>query len=414
MTAAKLAQKLTRLISKFNTFVALKLQKLAGRTAYDIETMIGQIEKNNDIAVIVQDAIAVVSTKEFSAAIAAVSKHIPKRPRHAILSTILIELSNSTLTLKSFDLNNGLVVTIPVEGQGSAAIAIPAYTFNNWLKTVSAGQLTIKFLDEKTISIDTDSGTQKWAGVEAIEFPELPNLSDAKNIEINIPIKQLRDSVKMVKKFIKKRDTNILEGINLGSDTQELRFIATNGHIATESRIQWAGEKFDAVIQIEALEDMLKTETRVLTLGEDWLGVKSIQSGATYQSFYRRIEGKYPTIPTFKFQPLASQVSRKWLRNQLEIAGLFGETVELAVNAEDQSLRVWSSCSNGEIDATTLAQINVGTALIVNIKRLLTLVKSESDVYLDLRFCLHGNDGALAIRENVVSAKTAYQDAIAA
>lgn len=66
MTTAKLNQKLTRLICKFNTFVALKLQKLAGKTAYEIETMIGWIENSIDKIAIVQDTVKSPQSNDYA------------------------------------------------------------------------------------------------------------------------------------------------------------------------------------------------------------------------------------------------------------------------------------------------------------------------------------------------------------
>lgn len=158
-----------------------------------------------------------------------VSKVSPARTTMAILNSILFEVKDNQLTLRSSDIEITMNTVLPVKGIEDGAIALPNRIIFDIVNEAEEGELTLSSDSECSCTLKTGKGFFKIMGRSAEEFPDLPKISNFNDVEIENATLQ-----RMIQKTIiavsKDELKPALMGMLLQIKKNELRTVATDGH----------------------------------------------------------------------------------------------------------------------------------------------------------------------------------------
>ena len=125
----------------------------------------------------------------FSSNLSLVSKAIPSRPNHPILSNILFEASEEQqqLSLTAFDLSLGIRTCMTAKVEQGGRVTIPAKLLNDIVSRLPGGTIT---LDDEAgdaiVTLTCQSGRYQVRGMEAEEYPALPSIETSSIIQLAI------------------------------------------------------------------------------------------------------------------------------------------------------------------------------------------------------------------------------------
>ena len=155
---------------------------------------------------------------------------IVNNPALPIIENILIDLKNNTLSAKATDLETTIINTTQVESESDASIAVNAKLLLETLRTFPEQPLTFKTNTENnTLDITSEQGNYTLSYVNSDEFPNTPEISEAKSITINS--KTLENGVKNTLFATGNDDLRpVMSGIYVEVDINSILFVATDAH----------------------------------------------------------------------------------------------------------------------------------------------------------------------------------------
>jgi DNA polymerase-3 subunit beta len=127
---------------------------------------------------------------EINTHIGMVAKAISHKPTHPVLGCVLVEANKEEglVTLLGFDLTLGIKTSFKTKVLKSGTIAIPSITFTKLINTISEGILEFevkeKDKDNLVMHIRSQTGNYQMRGMDVEEYPELPVITEGKNITI--------------------------------------------------------------------------------------------------------------------------------------------------------------------------------------------------------------------------------------
>ncbi len=301
-----------------------------------------------------------------------VSRVVPSRPTHPVLSNVLLEADEDSgvVNLTGFDLSLGIRTSLNAQIEEGGSITIPAKLINDIVSRLPEGEITLSQPDdedeiEAMLEIISASGKFQVRGIGAEEYPELPVIKDGETL--TLPIEALAEGLKGAAFAASTDDSKqVLTGVHLIGSKDSLEFAATDGHrlsvVQTSTEITHdkaeEGEKqeeteiinltdFEATIPARALrelEKMLSTnpsnEKLILHVNESQVVFELGRQRLTS----RKLEGAYPNyrqlIPRdFKRQ---MTVNRKRLINALELVAVLADQknnlVKFTIDREEEQL----------------------------------------------------------------------------
>jgi len=107
-------------------------------------------------------------------AVSGVSKAVVSTSALPIIEGVLMECENGTLTLTGYDLEMGIVTSIPADHDENCRIVIKAKLMQDMMKKMTSDTVTIEF-DEK-LNVKVTGGITKFnfTGMNPNDYPELP------------------------------------------------------------------------------------------------------------------------------------------------------------------------------------------------------------------------------------------------
>lgn len=153
---------------------------------------------------------------------------VPTRTTLPILSNLLLDASNSKLTLAATDLDVSVLDSFPISSAKKGALTIPARTFYDILRELPECDVEIH-ISENRMELKADRGNYKLSGIPAEEYPKLPSINVAKEIRISGG-----DLQKMIKKTIFAVSSDetrpALNGVLWQTSGTQMLMVATDGH----------------------------------------------------------------------------------------------------------------------------------------------------------------------------------------
>lgn len=153
-----------------------------------------------------------------------------------ILSCVLLEASDSTLTIKATNLDLGIEISIPVKVVKEGKVAVSGSVLYNFISNIT---------NDKNITLEAVSGNLKISSkhTESIiksfpidDFPNIPKVSSGKPFTFNVP-----NLIKGFKSVIYSSSVStirpVLSSIYLASEEDSVVFVATDSFRLSEKRV---------------------------------------------------------------------------------------------------------------------------------------------------------------------------------
>src|SRR5690606_14372816 len=126
----------------------------------------------------------VISTQELSYLINKCQTIIPQKPTMPILGNFLLEAKNNEIILTATDLTVGIRCFTDAKVLEEGAIAIPAKKFGSLIKELTALNVEISSNESNATEIVADSSRFRLNGMDAADYPQLPDLDQATAIKM--------------------------------------------------------------------------------------------------------------------------------------------------------------------------------------------------------------------------------------
>ena len=158
-----------------------------------------------------------------------VSKVSPIRSTMPILNSILFEVKDNNLSLRSSDIEITMSTTFEVNGIEDGSLAIPTRIILDIINEIEEENIEIKVNEEGVINLTAGKGFYEIIGRPGEEFPSIPVITAVSNVEIDN---------KMLGRMIKKTIIAVskdelkpsLTGVLFKIKEDEIISVATDGH----------------------------------------------------------------------------------------------------------------------------------------------------------------------------------------
>jgi DNA polymerase-3 subunit beta len=225
-----------------------------------------------------------------------VSKVSPTRSTMPILNSILFEVSDNQLILRSSDIEITMSSVLEIDGIEDGNVAMPTRMVLDIIGAADEGLVVLKASEEGKVEVQLENGVFEIPGRPGEEFPSVPTVKKINAIEINN---------KILKKLIQKTIIAVskdelkpaLMGVLLQIKPDEIRSVATDGHrLVCQIRKDFKSEDFQGEVIIPTkflnlLLNYLEEEgSTALTIGENHVKVE-IENTTIYS---RVIDERFP------------------------------------------------------------------------------------------------------------------------
>lgn len=307
----------------------------------------------------------VCNQSDLNANLTLVSRAVPSRPNHPILSNILLiaDHEQQQVRLRGFDLSLGIEASFPATVSESGKLTLPAKTLGDIVSRLSDGELTLLHDHEEDaddpestiVKLTSRSGRYKLRSLNPDEFPDLPEITDGESVALPVPA--LSDGLRSTLFAASTEDTKqVLTGVHVVLETDAIEFAATDGHrlsvVETPNEAPDDAEPIAETLAVTVPARAMRELERVLgPLGaEDTVTLKVDESQVifeisnTLRLTSRRLEGAYPQyqqlIPT-QFQNQVS-IDRRQLQSALDriavLASAQNNVVKCEIKQADQEI----------------------------------------------------------------------------
>lgn len=225
-------------------------------------------------------------------------RFIASRPQLPVLSCVLLEVAEDTLTISATDLQTGFQKTIPVKNVIPGKVAIPAKLFLDTLEFLHT-EVTCE-LESQHIQITTPDTSAQIAVLPAEDFPEFPSREGK---TLHLPLSIFSEILPLVSFSASQDETRpVLTSTLFEFHQQEVKIVATDGfRLATYSLpiSQDIAADFNLLFPTKSLMEI----ARVIQLTPEEKMVALTFSPELKQVFFqsgnsnlvvRTIEGDYP------------------------------------------------------------------------------------------------------------------------
>ncbi|MGG6263075.1 DNA polymerase III subunit beta [Leptolyngbya sp. AN03gr2] len=279
------------------------------------------------------------SQADLNGSLALVIRAVASRPTHPILANILLDADESAqlVRLTAFDLSLGIESSFPARVIKSGKITLPAELLKEIVSKLPADDVTLQEEPQNgsashLVKILSNSGKYQIRGLEASEFPELPEIDKP---EITLMCETFIRGIKGSLPSASSDETKqLLTGIHLSPQSNGLEFAATDGHrlavvTTTNPEATELQEDLPALtIPAKALAELVKL---LEANRQESIQIKADQSQITFDSGKHRLtsrllEGQYPNYK----QLLPRQFTRSIVFDRKLFLGALGRVAILA------------------------------------------------------------------------------------
>ncbi len=304
-------------------------------------------------------------------ALVAAEKIITKNNTLPVLSNVLLETENGRLKVSATNLEIGVSYWIGAKVEQDGAITIPARVLASYVAKLPNKKINFEVKDRNTLNIITEEIVTNIKGMDAKEFPIIPQLKEHDLGEVkNIDFKNALTATIMASAASDVRPE--LSGIYLSFDfsKEALTVVATDGFRLAEEVISFkkTSNEHTGITSVILPKNTAQELIRILdNAAETRITISTNQilfSMDGISIISRLIDGKYPDYKQIIPQSYETEVvlEVKPLVNLTRIAGLFSDAQLMSVvlkTNKDNSLVIVKSESDqvGSNEAKAKAKI---------------------------------------------------------
>lgn len=304
-----------------------------------------------------------------------VQKAIPNKPQLPILSSVLISVSETSVSFAATDLYFGVKVEIPASITTTGTCTVPGKLFTDAIFTLGNGKVTIS-LEEQSLQISSENGASiSLPALSAEEYPDFPEqegtphtfeLSTLKEIDSHVSFASATDQARLV------LTTVLFEPTTVSSDSSQeqsgLRAVCTDGFrlavldIQTETSLQ---SKVlipaKAIAEVTRIAEQQEQKTVECSFSESLKQVFFRVGGA--QFYTRLVDGDFP--PYQKIMPagftVELQIDTEELIQKLKQASIFARDVsnivQFSVSTIDAQMEISAKGAQGSYNSTLPVEV---------------------------------------------------------
>lgn len=241
----------------------------------------------------------IISTQELNYLIGKLLNVVGQKSAIPILSNILLEAKNGELILTATDLTVGIRCFTEAKILEEGATTLPAKRFSQLVRELTALNVEVSTNQHQITEIISGSSRFKMHGMSRDEFPNLPEISDAK--QFSIQQGELKELLLRTSFAVSREDNRyVLTGVFLSLSGNQATFVGTDGKRLAktfkeiESNQSLTG---NYIIPLKAVEEIIKNltndnEMASFFLYEDKIAVQSSDSIV----ITKLLEGDYPDV----------------------------------------------------------------------------------------------------------------------
>lgn len=246
----------------------------------------------------------VCSQSDLNSKLSLVSRAVPSRPSQPVLANVKLsaDVQTQEVSLTAFDLSLGIRASFRAQVEESGELALPAKLLNDIVSRLPSGELTLDDHAGNAIATLTcNAGRYTVRGMNAEEFPELPDISSTQPLEL--PAHAIMQGLRGCLFATSDDETKqVLTGVHLTINPDSLDFAATDGHrlavVSAEQETQ--GEPLTTPLEVTIPARALRElEKMAVSAAEGNLALYSDAGQVVFELPGQRItsrtlEGQYP------------------------------------------------------------------------------------------------------------------------
>ncbi|MDP2685205.1 MAG: DNA polymerase III subunit beta [bacterium] len=220
-----------------------------------------------------------------------------------ILSNVLIEVKKGDIKLSTTNLEMGIVCEVRGKVEAEGAFTVQAKTISDYINLLPKENVTLELVDQN-LKIQSENSKTLMKGLEASEFPLIPQVDPETEIEIKGKI--LKNALNAVSFAVSYDETRPeINGVFFSFNEKKLTLVATDSYRLAEKSIDLENNipEKGFIVPIKTIQELV----RIIDEEEEMLKIKIsdnqilfLVGGAQLSS--RLIEGQYPDykqiIPT--------------------------------------------------------------------------------------------------------------------
>ncbi|MFK4788263.1 DNA polymerase III subunit beta [Microbacterium sp. ZW T5_56] len=200
-----------------------------------------------------------VNRDVFSEAVSFVVKLLPQRNPQPILAGVLIEATESGLSLSAFDYEASARTTIDATVDEPGTILVHGRLLSDIASRLPNAPIQIAVEDDGTIVLTCGSARFTLAAMPVAEYPAIPEVTGESGL---VPAEDFATAIAQVG-FAASRDdvTPVLTGVLLEVSGTQLSLVATDRYRVAVRDIAWDGQAADtsALVPARTLQEVGKT-----------------------------------------------------------------------------------------------------------------------------------------------------------
>lgn len=299
-----------------------------------------------------------------------------------VLSNILIQSEESGLKLAATDLEIGVTVFIGAKVEKKGAITIPARLVTDFINGNSDEKIGLE-VKEGSLNIKSDHYVANLKGIDAEEFPLIPEVKEA--VEVEMEASMLKEAIPQIV-FAAATDESrpVLAGVYMNFNGDKLKLAATDSYRLAE-KVLTLPKKVAKEISIIVPARTLQELSRILALGDGKVQIKITENQVLF-SFKdeinlvsRLIEGQFPNYE--QIIPTSSETDGNFVVSEMiqgvKIASLFARE-----SANNIKFSFDPKAGNLVVQATTL-QVGDNVSTIAG-----TITGNENEIAFNAKYVL--------------------------
>lgn len=202
------------------------------------------------------------NTIELSQACQNVQRAASAKTAIPAIEGILLTAENSSLTLTGYDLEMGIITSIPARIEEEGSLVLNAHMLSEILRRLPTDVVSIESDSRNIAKIKCGESEFSLIGISAEEYPELPSVMGG--YPVNIGQNLLKDMVRKTIFSVAQKDTKVVHtGVRFEIEGNELKMIAVDGvRLAIRKEIiNYNGDNINFVVPAKTLNEVVKLMT---------------------------------------------------------------------------------------------------------------------------------------------------------
>lgn len=332
--------------------------------------------------------------KDLSQAIGVVQKAVSSKTTKAILKGILVEAFNGQLKLTGNDLELGIETIIDAQIVNEGSVVIDSRLFGEIIRKLPGSYIQIDCDEQNNIIIKCEHSEFKIKGQPHDEYPDLPDVEDNFNYEINAEL--LKNMIRQTVFAISQDETKpLLMGELIEIKENDIIIVALDGYRLAIKRAEIENKIGDisVIVPGKALSEI----NRILSGDEKNIKMAFTQKHALFsientRIITRLLEGEFinykQIIP--KDNSMKVTVQTKDLQNSIERASLLareGKNNLIKFSITDELMMITSNSEVGNVYEELPINLEGGNLEIAfNSRYMLEALKVMEEENIEMKF----------------------------